>query len=1180
MAFFSGIVKSSLSLLGKDNSGFGYSLGDKVEFFQDQSIWALHHGTKKEDGSEVSIFVFDCSKNRDRIQLARNAFKRLRTLRHPDVLRYLDGIETEQSIMFVTDPIEPLSSQLNQDPDKNLVIWGLYKIANAVKFINNDCGMVHGNVRVSSIFTNKAGEWKLGGFELLCSLKEESPIILTFGGLVPDAQRYAAPEVKKSGWTVIKDLPTEAVDSYHLGCLVYESYNHRFETTDSLLSQKGSIPANMLTIYKNLLNPSFRNRATADMFLDEGLRPRGFFSGDFVNVNLFLENISIKEQGEKEGFFRKLDSVIDTFPAEFSKHKILPELIKAFEFGSGGAKALSAIVKVGDHVSDEEYTSIIIEPIVRMFASPDRAIRVSLLENMPKFIHHMTNKMVTNQIYPNIATGFSDTIPIIREQTIKSILLLVPKLNERILNYDLLKHLAKLQMDPEPGIRTNTTICLGKMAKHLTDATRKKVLVPAFTRSLRDGFHHARIAALMALSATSEFYDPQDCAMKIIPTISIVLLDKEKPVRDQAFKAIQAFIKKTQDFADTMPETGIVPGSGTPNAEEAAAVNGAGMAGVLGGATKGLAGWAVSSIQSRFVSPSGEIGNPIQSPQNDEQTVNTPQPQQQQPQQQQPQQQQPQQQQPQQQQQPSSQRFGMQQEEEEEANGWDDEDSEPFDFGGSPQLQQDNDDGWNSFNKQESTPRTASPISPPISSFGSYPSSFGQSTHKAQGSMKLGHKTKPLDLNQAEVTQLVDTTTHSTKEERRAELERKREERRQKMADLREKKKGGLAQPTPSITPSSAAIAGAAKPTPFLHKRDDVAENLELYQQWANICRKNTNNNQVALVDSGVSVNNLWHTVTTTVNCGNGHAVTVTTTVSATATATATASSSCEGDCWSDYLWHTYGDNVSPAQGFVGVLCIIMGLYFTILAFRYFRPTMAAVGFIFFATMTWIGLVNNEPAVGYPLADLIYICVSAGLGILGAVFFVFFYPIGIYCLASLGGFYFAVYLLSWKANLVITIKVARVCFIIGLGFLVPFILYFIERYVVILCTALIGSYLFFFGLDFFAHTGFINPWLLIFDGNPTHHNTYLMSKPVYVMLGFVIVLFLISVGWQYYWHIYSCDRYFGITIEEAKVEEKKEEEKKVEEQQPMMMPGYMQPYCASPYFLQNVAMAPSPPMKQ
>lgn len=38
--------------------------------------------------------------------------------------------------------------------------------------------MVHGNVNVSSIFTNDAGEWKLGGFEVLSSMKEENPIIL------------------------------------------------------------------------------------------------------------------------------------------------------------------------------------------------------------------------------------------------------------------------------------------------------------------------------------------------------------------------------------------------------------------------------------------------------------------------------------------------------------------------------------------------------------------------------------------------------------------------------------------------------------------------------------------------------------------------------------------------------------------------------------------------------------------------------------------------------------------------------------------------------------------------------------------------------------------------------------------------------------------------------------------
>lgn len=68
----------------------------------------------------------------------------------------------------------------------------------------------------------------------------------------------------------------------------------------------------------------------------------------------------------------------------------------------GGAKALGAILKIGQQLPDDEFESIIAAPIIRMFASPDRAIRISLLENMPKFIDHIPNKAVTNQIFPNV----------------------------------------------------------------------------------------------------------------------------------------------------------------------------------------------------------------------------------------------------------------------------------------------------------------------------------------------------------------------------------------------------------------------------------------------------------------------------------------------------------------------------------------------------------------------------------------------------------------------------------------------------------------------------------------------------------------------------------------------------------------------------------------------------------
>jgi SCY1-like protein 1 len=64
-------------------------------------------------------------------------------------------------------------------------------------------------------------------------------------------------------------------------------------------------------------------------------------------------------------------------------------------------------------------------------------------------------------------TGFSDMAPIVREQTVKAVLTVIPKLSDRIINGELLRHLAKTANDEQPGIRTNTTICLGKIARNL-----------------------------------------------------------------------------------------------------------------------------------------------------------------------------------------------------------------------------------------------------------------------------------------------------------------------------------------------------------------------------------------------------------------------------------------------------------------------------------------------------------------------------------------------------------------------------------------------------------------------------------------------------------------------------------------------------------------------------------------
>ena len=64
-------------------------------------------------------------------------------------------------------------------------------------------------------------------------------------------------------------------------------------------------------------------------------------------------------------------------------------------------------------------------------------------------------------------TGFTDVAPLVREQTVKAVLTVVPKLSDRVVNGELLRYLAKTANDEQPGIRTNTTICLGKIARNL-----------------------------------------------------------------------------------------------------------------------------------------------------------------------------------------------------------------------------------------------------------------------------------------------------------------------------------------------------------------------------------------------------------------------------------------------------------------------------------------------------------------------------------------------------------------------------------------------------------------------------------------------------------------------------------------------------------------------------------------
>ncbi|KAF1964938.1 ARM repeat-containing protein [Bimuria novae-zelandiae CBS 107.79] len=593
-------LKSAVASAISKGPAFGYTFGDRVDI--DDSIWTLYNGTKREDGSKCSIFSFDVTANKSRLPLARNALRKLRTLRHPGVVKVLDTVETDAYIYIATERLSPLSWHVKRKSlTEETIKWGLHNIAKTLKFVNADATSIHACIRPASIFFSESGEWKLGGFDALSSVKEDDSVLPTYGSLIPDAHRYMSPEVSKGGWEVIKQNPTHAVDSYNLGTLIFEVFNGSYQGSDQL-GQMKSIPASMQQAYKRLLNPNPKSRMSVSQFLDQGKRIGGFFQTPLIQVTEDIDNIGLKSEDERNELLGKLDEVADDFPADFFKMKVLPELLKSVEFGGGGAKVFGTVMQIGAKLSDEEYETQITPVVIRLFANPDRAIRVCLLNNLPLMIDHLPQKIVNNQIFPQMVTGFTDVAPVVREETVKAVLVIVPKLSDRIVNGELLRHLAKTANDEQAGIRTNTTICLGKIARNLGANSRAKVLSAAFARSLRDPFVHARNAALLALSATADLFSEEDCATKLLPVMCPALVDKEKLIRDQAQKTVDIYITRIRKFAAAMPDT-VLP---SPSLSSATGPNAAPRMSTPANDST-WTGWAISSFTNKLAAASGQM---------------------------------------------------------------------------------------------------------------------------------------------------------------------------------------------------------------------------------------------------------------------------------------------------------------------------------------------------------------------------------------------------------------------------------------------------------------------------------------------------------------------------------------------------------------------------------------------
>lgn len=526
--------------------------------------WSLHDAKMKADGASVSVFKAVIPTSDDvKLGLARNSLKRLRGLKHPSIVSFKDSLEVADrsnvTFYIVTEQVTTLGSFLSHEEmqggsAKEVLAWGLRAVVSGVSFLTNECKVVYGTLCFNSVFVSQTLDWKLGVFDLLSDHNgmgkalDPQPFVQGFSFV---GAQYLPGEVHKKEWHVVADSPPWAIDAWGLGCFIRELFKGGAMSAVAELRDLQGIPKVLAGDYQRLLGSQPQRRLNPAQLLGQN----SFFRTKLNDIVVFLESLILKEEVERNKFFRGLKQACRSLPGFLIQQKILPACLAAVEFGNVSTAALQAILDLVQFGGDEKYFETSILPfIIKLLGSPDVSVRLMLLQSIDKFVRLLSEKMVESQLYPGMQQYFKDPDPRMRDQTIKCMSVLAPKMTQKTLNSSLLQHLAQLQRDPEAAIRTNTTVLISKISQYLGEASCKRILLNAFTRVLNDPAPTVRKAGILALKETSQYYSEEDISRKLIPTLAPLVTDPDPSISVSSFQCVEENLKILRAYAKKREE--------------------------------------------------------------------------------------------------------------------------------------------------------------------------------------------------------------------------------------------------------------------------------------------------------------------------------------------------------------------------------------------------------------------------------------------------------------------------------------------------------------------------------------------------------------------------------------------------------------------------------------------------
>ncbi|KAI8851170.1 hypothetical protein BC829DRAFT_128029 [Chytridium lagenaria] len=201
-------------------------------------------------------------------------------------------------------------------------------------------------------------------------------------------------------------------------------------------------------------------------------------------------------------------------------------------------------------------------------------------------------------------------------------------------------------------------------------------------------------------------------------------------------------------------------------------------------------------------------------------------------------------------------------------------------------------------------------------------------------------------------------------------------------------------------------------------------------------------------------------------------------------------------------------------SGIAAVIFIITGFVLVFWGHHVFKPVLFISGFYLMGILAFIAMqgieYKTQKLIGGESRDLVYFIVCIAAGLVGGLMFMCFWKLGMFAVGAVLGFVLATFILSFASGGLLS-GVGRTIFIVIMVLIFGFTIYFLERPLLILGTAIPGSYAVILGVDLFARVGFANASQSFLSGN----NNYEVTPKVWVMIAAFLLLSLIGIVFQF-----------------------------------------------------------------